>query len=56
VYVNQCERLKEIDFRLDGGFAEYLVAEEKFCFKVNEFASIYGTKERDLEIAALING
>jgi threonine dehydrogenase-like Zn-dependent dehydrogenase len=52
--VNQCERLEEIGFTLDGGFAEYLVAKEKFCFKVNDFVPIYGSKERALEIAALI--
>ena len=51
---NQCMNLEEIGFTLDGGFAEYLVAKEKFCFKIDSFLDIYGSKKRALEVGALI--
>lgn len=52
--VNQCENLEELGFTRDGGFAEYMIAEEKYCFKVNELKNVYGSKESALEVAALI--
>ena len=52
--VNQCENLEEIGFTLDGGYAEYLVAKEKFCFHVEALVSGYKTKERALEVAAMV--
>lgn len=52
--VNQCENLEEIGFSLDGGYAEYLVAKEKFCYHVEDLVPIYGTKERALEVAAMV--
>lgn len=52
--VNQCENLEEIGFTLNGGYAEYLVAKEKFCFHVDELVQVYGSKERALEIAAMV--
>ena len=51
---NQCENLEEIGFSLDGGYAEYLVVKEKFCFLINDLINIYGSKERALEVGALI--
>jgi len=51
---NQCENLEEIGFSLDGGYAEYLVAKEKLCYNVDELVPIYGTKERALEVAAMV--
>ena len=51
---NQCRNLEEIGFSLNGGYAEYLVAKSKFCFSVNELVDVYGSKNRTLEIAALV--
>lgn len=51
---NQCENLEEIGFSLDGAFAEYLVAKEKFCFHVEDLVSVYGSKERALEVASMV--
>lgn len=51
---NQCEDLEEIGFSLDGAFAEYLVAKEKYCFPVDELSDVYGSKERALEVAAMV--
>jgi threonine dehydrogenase-like Zn-dependent dehydrogenase len=49
---NQCENLEEIGFTLDGGFAEYMLAKEKFCFNIEGLVDIYGSKEKALEIGA----
>lgn len=51
---NQCENLEEIGFTLNGAYAEYLVAKSKFCFDVSELVNVYGTKERALEVAAMV--
>ena len=51
---NQCENLEEIGFTLDGGYAEYMVAKEKYCFNINGFVEIYKTKQRALEVGAVI--
>lgn len=51
---NQCERLEEIGFTKDGGFAEFLVAKEKYILNVNALLDVYLTKERALEVAALV--
>lgn len=51
---NQCENLEEIGFSLDGAFAEYLVAKEKFCFHVEDLVPVYGSKERALEVASMV--
>ena len=51
---NQCENLEEIGFTRNGAYAEYLVAKEKYCFKVNGLTGVYGSKERALEIASMI--
>ena len=51
---NQCENLEEIGFSLNGAYANYLVAKEKLCFKVDGLVDVYGSKERALEVAAMI--
>ena len=51
---NQCENLEEIGFSKNGAYAEYLVAKEKLCFKVDGLVDVYGSKERALEVAAMI--
>jgi threonine dehydrogenase-like Zn-dependent dehydrogenase len=51
---NQCENLEEIGFSLNGGYAEYLTAKAKFCFSVNDFVDVYGSKEHALEVAAMV--
>lgn len=51
---NQCENLEELGFTKDGGFATYMIAEAKYCCKVNDFEKIYGSRERALDVAALL--
>ena len=51
---NQCENLEELGFTCDGGFATYMIAQARYCCKVNDFVDIYGDKERALDVAALL--
>ena len=51
---NQCERLEEIGFTLNGGYAEYMIAKEKYCIDINVLLNVYGTKDKALEAGALI--
>ena len=51
---NQCERLEEIGFSLDGAFAEYMAVKEKHCYIVNDLMDVYHTKEKVFEAGALI--
>lgn len=51
---NQCENLEEIGFSVNGAYAEYLVAKEKLCFKVDGLVKVYGDKRRALEVASMI--
>lgn len=51
---NQCENLEELGFTLDGGFANYMIAEARYCVKVNGFEKIYGDKQKALDVAALL--
>ncbi|HET8678834.1 MAG TPA: alcohol dehydrogenase catalytic domain-containing protein, partial [bacterium] len=37
-YPNQCERLEEIGFTIDGAQAESIVVGAKYCWKINELA------------------
>lgn len=51
---NQCKNLEEIGFTLSGGMGEYLVAKEKYCLNINEFADIYGDRQKAMEVGALV--
>lgn len=51
---NQCKNLEEIGFSIDGGYAQYLTVKEKFCFDVGKLTAIYGSKEKALEVAAMV--
>lgn len=51
---NQCENLEELGFTQDGGFATYMIAQARYCCKINEFVNIYGSKEKALTVAALL--
>lgn len=51
---NQCENLEELGFTWDGGFATYMIAQARYCCKVNNFEKVYGSKEQALKVAALL--
>lgn len=51
---NQCKNLEEIGFTIDGGFAEYVAAKEKFCFKLDELFNAYDNEEEVFEAGATV--
>ena len=51
---NQCENLEEIGFTLNGGYAEYLVAKEKFCFDISPLVERYKSREKAMHVGAMI--
>jgi len=50
--LNQCHSLEEMGFTKDGGFAEHLIVNHKYCWKVNELLQVYGDEEEVYEAAA----
>jgi len=50
--LNQCHNLEEMGFTADGGFAEYLVVNHKYCWRVNELLDVYGNEDDAYEAAA----
>lgn len=53
-YPNQCANLEEFGVTVDGGFAEYTVAEEKYCWKINDFANVYKDESKLWEAGTLV--
>lgn len=51
---NQCTNLEEIGFTQDGSYAEYMVVKEKYCFKINDLIERYGSKQKALNVGALV--
>ena len=51
---NQCRNLEEPGLTYDGGFAEYAVVKEKYCYKLNDIANYYKDKTTALELGAMI--
>ncbi|MGI6546345.1 MAG: scyllo-inosose 3-dehydrogenase [Fastidiosipilaceae bacterium] len=51
---NQCQQLEEPGLTYDGGFAEYVVVREKYCYVLNDIAEYYGDRQVALELGALI--
>lgn len=52
-YPNQCLRLEEIGFTINGAQAEYIAIGAKYCWKINALAERYGSAERAYEAGAL---
>lgn len=50
---NQCKELEEPGLTYDGGFAEYAVVKEKYCYTLNEIADYYNDKMIALELGAM---
>jgi threonine dehydrogenase-like Zn-dependent dehydrogenase len=51
---NQCERLEEIGFTLNGAFAEYVIVRERNSYKLNLLAERYETKQDIFRAGCLI--
>jgi len=52
--MNMCENLGEMGFTEQGGFAEYLPVEAKFCYKINDLVDRYGDEEKAFEAGSLV--
>ena len=52
-YPNQCERLEEIGFTINGAQADLIAVGEKYCWKINALAERYGSADRAYEAGAL---
>ncbi len=52
-YPNQCERLEEIGFTINGAQAELIAVGRKYCWKINALADRYGSADRAYEAGAL---
>lgn len=52
-YPNQCLRLEEIGFTIDGAQAESIVVGAKYCWRINALAQVYGSADRAYEAGAL---
>jgi len=50
--LNQCHNLEEMGFTTNGGFAEYLVVNHKYCWKVDELLGVYKNEQHVYEAAA----
>ncbi len=45
-FPNQCSYLEEFGITMDGGFAEYVVSREQYCWNINGFADVYDTESK----------
>jgi len=52
-YPNQCQRLEEIGFTINGAQADLLVVGAKYCWQINALAQRYGSPDRAYEAGAL---
>ena len=51
---NQCKNLEEPGLTYDGGFAEYVVIREKYCYLLNDIVNYYSDKMTAFELGAMI--
>jgi len=52
-YPNQCVRLEEIGFTINGAQADLITVNAKYCWKINALAERYGSADRGYEAGAL---
>jgi threonine dehydrogenase-like Zn-dependent dehydrogenase len=52
-YPNQCLRLEEIGFTINGAQADLITVNAKYCWKINALAERYGSAEGGYEAGAL---
>jgi len=53
-FPNQCTRLEEIGFTINGAFAEYIAVGAKYCWKINDLVERYGSVDKAYEAGALV--
>lgn len=52
-YPNHCSNLEEIGFTIPGAFANHIVVDEKFCWKIDAIAERFGSEDKAYEVGAL---
>jgi scyllo-inosose 3-dehydrogenase len=52
-YWNQCERIEDLGFTIDGGFAEYVKVKAKYCWSLNAVLERYGDEQTALEVGSM---
>src|SRR5919108_6685460 len=52
-YPNSCERIEDIGFTIDGGFAEYVRVPARAAWSLDPLLERYGSPERALEVGAM---
>lgn len=52
--VNQCRNLNEIGVTNQGGFAEYVACNAKYCWKVDSIGEAYGDDKAMYELGAMV--
>jgi scyllo-inosose 3-dehydrogenase len=53
-FVNQCTRLEEIGFTIDGAFAEYLAIGSKYCWKLDSLLTRYPDPDTVYDLGATV--
>ncbi|ODU07432.1 MAG: hypothetical protein ABS81_01390 [Pseudonocardia sp. SCN 72-86] len=52
-YWNQCGYIEDLGFTLDGGFAQYVKVDSRYCWSLDGVLERYGDEETALEVGAL---
>lgn len=52
-FPNHCENLEEIGFTIHGAFAQYIAIGAKYCWKINDYKTIFDSEEKAYEAGAL---
>jgi scyllo-inosose 3-dehydrogenase len=52
-YWNQCRNIEDLGFTINGGFAEYVKVNARYCWSLESVAERYGSEETALEVGAL---
>jgi threonine dehydrogenase-like Zn-dependent dehydrogenase len=52
-YWNQCRYIEDLGFTIDGGFAEYVRVNAKYCWSLNEVLERYGDETTALEVGSM---
>jgi len=53
-YFDHCVNLEEMGFTENGGFAEYLVVDAKYCWKIDGILELYKSEEKAYEAGSLV--
>jgi len=52
-YWNQCRNIEDLGFTLDGGLAEFVKVDARYCWSLDSVAQRYGSEDIALEVGAL---